>query len=67
MDKAKIDKMSGMFNVLLLFAIAHFIADQQIGQLYELMQAIQKQADEDSEQEKANIVGTLDDKSKPSQ
>lgn len=51
MDKAKIDKMS----------------DQQIGQLYELMQAIQKQADEDSEQEKANIVGTLDDKSKPSQ
>ncbi|KAH7401473.1 hypothetical protein BKA66DRAFT_396695, partial [Pyrenochaeta sp. MPI-SDFR-AT-0127] len=35
MDKAKIDKMS----------------DQQIGQLYELMQAIQKQADEDAEEE----------------
>ncbi|KAJ4365809.1 hypothetical protein N0V83_008430 [Neocucurbitaria cava] len=51
MEKTKIDKMS----------------DQQIGQLYELMQAIQKQAEADAEEEKANIIGTLDDKSKPDQ
>jgi hypothetical protein len=51
MDKAKIDKMS----------------DQQIGQLYELMQAIQKQNHEDSEAESADIVPPMEDPSKPSQ
>ncbi|KAH7085418.1 acetate non-utilizing protein 9, mitochondrial precursor [Paraphoma chrysanthemicola] len=50
MDKGKIDKMS----------------DQQIGQLYELMQAIQKQNQEDADAEEANIVNALDNhKSKP--
>lgn len=39
--------------------------DQQIGQLYELMKAIKRQADEDAEAEKQDIIGTLDDKSKP--
>ncbi|OAL46096.1 hypothetical protein IQ07DRAFT_518401 [Pyrenochaeta sp. DS3sAY3a] len=49
MDKTKIDKMS----------------DQQIGQLYELMNAIKRQADEDAESEKQEIIGTLDAKPKP--
>ncbi|KAF1920487.1 acetate non-utilizing protein 9, mitochondrial precursor [Ampelomyces quisqualis] len=52
MDKQKIDKMS----------------DQQIGQLYELMQAIQKQSQDDADAEEANIVNALDNhKSKPDQ
>jgi hypothetical protein len=40
--------------------------DQQIGQLYELMQAIQKQNQEDADAEEASIVNALDNhKSKP--
>jgi hypothetical protein len=43
-------------------------ADQQIGQLYELMQAIQKQNQEDADAEEASIVNALDNhKSKPDQ
>ncbi|KAH8727177.1 acetate non-utilizing protein 9, mitochondrial precursor [Phaeosphaeriaceae sp. PMI808] len=44
MDKQKIDKMS----------------DQQIGQLYELMQAIQKQNQDDADAEEASIINALD-------
>ncbi|KAL6707431.1 hypothetical protein ACN47E_004210 [Coniothyrium glycines] len=51
MDKTKIDKMS----------------DQQIGQLYELMQQIKTQAEADAEAEDARIIGTLDKKTKPDQ
>ncbi|KAJ8108527.1 hypothetical protein OPT61_g8110 [Boeremia exigua] len=51
MDKAKIDKMS----------------DQQIGQMYELMQAIQKQNSEDAEAEEADAAVPLDDPKKPDQ
>jgi hypothetical protein len=40
--------------------------DQQIGQLYELMQAIHKQNQDDAEAEEASIVNALDNhKSKP--
>ncbi|KNG52684.1 hypothetical protein TW65_00100 [Stemphylium lycopersici] len=46
MDKAKIDKMS----------------DQQIGQLYELMQQIKNQAQEDADAEDARVVEMLDKK-----
>ncbi|KAI8939437.1 hypothetical protein NX059_003217 [Plenodomus lindquistii] len=46
MEKAKIDKMS----------------DQQIGQLYELMQQIKNQAKEDADAEEARIIATLDKK-----
>jgi hypothetical protein len=35
-------------------------ADQQIGQLYELMQAIQKQNQDDADAEEARIVNALD-------
>jgi hypothetical protein len=43
-------------------------ADQQIGQLYELMQAIQKQTQDDADAEEARIVNALDShKSKPDQ
>jgi hypothetical protein len=43
-------------------------ADQQIGQMYELMQAIQKQNQEDADAEEASIVNALDShKSKPDQ
>lgn len=52
MDKTKVDKMS----------------DQQIGQLYELMQAIQKQNQDDADAEEARVVNLLDShKSKPDQ
>ncbi|EAT80356.1 hypothetical protein SNOG_11944 [Parastagonospora nodorum SN15] len=51
MDKGKIDKMS----------------DQQIGQLYELMQAIQKQSQDDADAEEARIVNSLDSHKKPDQ
>lgn len=46
MDKAKIDKMS----------------DQQIGQLYELMQQIKNQAKEDADAKDARVVEMLDKK-----
>ena len=39
--------------------------DQQIGQLYELMQQIKSQAQEDADAEEARIVGTLDKKPTP--
>jgi hypothetical protein len=43
-------------------------ADQQIGQLYELMQAIQKQSQDDADAEEAEIVNALDNhKPKPDQ
>ncbi|KAL1596018.1 hypothetical protein SLS59_008007 [Nothophoma quercina] len=52
MDKAKIDKMS----------------DQQIGQLYELMQAIKKQNDAEAEEvEESDTVVPLDGPEKPDQ
>ncbi|OSS46328.1 hypothetical protein B5807_08673 [Epicoccum nigrum] len=51
MDKAKIDKMS----------------DQQIGQLYELMQAIKKQEMEEAEAEDAKNAAPLDDQKKSDQ
>ncbi|KAH4065468.1 hypothetical protein HBI80_161700 [Parastagonospora nodorum] len=51
MDKGKIDKMS----------------DQQIGQLYELMQAIQKQSQDDADAVEARIVNSLDSHKKPDQ
>ncbi|KAJ4319375.1 hypothetical protein N0V94_003965 [Neodidymelliopsis sp. IMI 364377] len=51
MDKAKIDKMS----------------DQQLGQLYELMQTIKKQNSEDAEAEEADVVVPLDGPKKPDQ
>jgi hypothetical protein len=44
------------------------IADQQIGQLYELMQAIQKQSQDDADAEADRVVNVLDShKSKPDQ
>ncbi|KAF3053425.1 acetate non-utilizing protein 9 [Didymella keratinophila] len=51
MDKAKIDKMS----------------DQQIGQLYELMQQIKKADTEEAEAEEAEVVVPLDDPKKSDQ
>lgn len=52
LDKGKIDKMSGMHEessdyVFTLMADK----DQQLGQLYELMQAIQKKDQNDGEQD----------------
>jgi hypothetical protein len=43
------------------------VIDQQIGQLYELMQQIKNQAQEDADAEEARIVATLDKKPKPDQ
>jgi hypothetical protein len=43
MDVGKIDKMSGMIpKAADLRSLAHDLKDQQLGQLYELMQAIRK-------------------------
>lgn len=41
--------------------------DQQLGQLYELMQTIQKQNSEDAEVEEADVVVPLDGPKKPDQ
>jgi hypothetical protein len=41
--------------------------DQQIGQLYELMQAIQKQTQDEADAKEAAIVNSLDSNSKPDQ
>lgn len=55
MDPAKLDKMSGLYARLLHFCLrcARLIlvtcADQQLGQLYELMQAIQMKKQEESD------------------
>lgn len=48
MDLEKVDKMSGtQFNLLIKIS-THSFLDQQLGQMYELMQAIRKQELEDS-------------------
>ena len=50
LDKGKIDKMSGMSRTR--DRLSHRLirdADQQLGQLYELMQAIQKKERSDDE------------------
>jgi hypothetical protein len=52
LDKAKLDKMSGMF-LTVVWALPRliklltfvFIADQQLGQLLELMQALKKEGE----------------------
>jgi len=41
---------------------ANNITDQQIGQLYELMQQIKTQAQEDADAEEARVVDLLDKK-----
>lgn len=52
MDSAKVDKMSGRLRLRSLkYANSDVQADQQIGQLYELMTAIRKQELEDNEAE----------------
>ncbi|CAD6578053.1 MAG: acetate non-utilizing protein 9 [Alectoria sarmentosa] len=53
-DKGKIDKMSGIWDSYfkdLSGQLMRVRADQQLGQFYELMQAIQKQAHEDGGEE----------------
>jgi hypothetical protein len=60
MDKGKIDKMSGMYIEANTLHMYWLNADQQIGQLYELMQAIQKQNQDDADAEEARIVNALD-------
>lgn len=40
LDKGKIDKMSGKYAVLNVRIYSCSLIDQQLGQLYELMQAI---------------------------
>lgn len=50
MDVGKIDKMSGMIpKAANPRSLAHDLKDQQLGQLYELMQAIRKKQLEDGE------------------
>jgi hypothetical protein len=69
MDKAKIDKMSGTFSrhERCYLHLANRILDQQIGQMYELMQAIQRQNQEDADAEEAAIVNSLNNHLKPEQ
>jgi hypothetical protein len=69
MDKAKIDKMSGTFgkHEKHYLHLANSILDQQIGQMYELMQAIQRQNQDDADAEEAAIVNALDNHLKPEQ
>jgi hypothetical protein len=45
-DKSKLDKMSGEHFRRLFFVCANDCVDEQIVQLYELMQAIKKQDEE---------------------
>ena len=49
LDKGKIDKMSGTIRSIedTGSTVAYDRSDQQLGQLYELMQAIQKQGREE--------------------
>ena len=52
LDKGKIDKMSGnsVLGILLVrYADNRVWLDQQLGQMYELMQAIRKQAQDDGD------------------
>jgi hypothetical protein len=52
MDPGKIDKMSGMSRETLDVLSSHLLKlDQQLGQMYELMQAIRKQQLEEGENE----------------
>ena len=52
MDSATVDKMSGRLRLRPLKHVnSDVLADQQIGQLYELMTAIRKQELEDNEAE----------------
>lgn len=55
LDKAKLDKMSGAFirfpGYNLSRDILTYATDQQVGQLYELMQAIRKQELEENDPE----------------
>lgn len=53
LDKAKLDKMNGVFG-LLFFTLSFYLTgliwiDQQIGQLYELMQAIKNKSEGNEE------------------
>ena len=48
LDKGKIDKMSGRNS---LCADGDAVLDQQLGQMYELMQAIRKQGQEGGEED----------------
>jgi hypothetical protein len=49
MDVGKIDKMSGtLFTIVEMNIKANYFEDQQLGQLYELMQAIRKKQLEDA-------------------
>lgn len=48
MDIGKIDKMSGMYLDHTVKGNTNIFVDQQLGQMYELMQAIQKRDLEDS-------------------
>jgi hypothetical protein len=59
MDKAKIDKMSGSFPVLMpsITTILTSSTDEQIAQTYELMQAIRKQELEDNDPEFQAAIG----------
>ena len=53
-EKNKVDKMSGWCSLLLATASLQYWSyslDQQIGQLYELMQAIRKQELEENDPE----------------
>ena len=52
LDKGKIDKMSGIIRSSgLLSQILIGDADQQLGQLYELMQAIQKRDQDEGDRQ----------------
>lgn len=63
MDKAKIDKMSGVylpspfFSSLLWSCTDDCVIDEQIAQMYELMQAIRKQELEDNDPEFQAAIG----------
>ena len=52
LDKGKIDKMSGKGSLgpsVVRYAANRVWIDQQLGQMYELMQAIKKQGQDDGE------------------
>jgi hypothetical protein len=47
LDKGKIDKMSGKYFILNVRLYSYSLLDQQLGQLYELMQEIQSKGRKD--------------------
>jgi len=51
MDAGKVDKMSGIAHLILLDDHDWSFEDQQLAQMYELMQAIRKKQLEDNESE----------------